>query len=169
VRLEIIQSFINAADAVLGQNLRCTTRVHGVCMDREEYRRHGIAATVSLQGDVEGQVVFDLDAQTARQMALEFAGSSGDVISIIHDVVCELANLVIGNAVSVLNDSGYRFRVQPPQITSAGQVPKGTADVEALVMKFETSRGPVFMNIALRARKDFAADCNAASVGHSFV
>ncbi len=158
MKLEIIQPFINAADAVLGHNLRCTTRMNDLCMDQEEYRRHGVAAMVSLNGDVEGRVVFDLDAETARNLAMEFAGSGGDVISIVHDVVCELASQVIGNAVTVLNDSGYRFRVQPPQITTGDQVPVCTTDVEALVMKFETSGGPVFMNIALRARKDFAAD-----------
>ena len=156
MKLEIIQPFINAADAVLGHNLRCSTRVDQLSMDTHAYRKHGIAATVSLSGDVEGRIVLDLDPETARRMASTVCSEEADAL--VNEVVCELANQVIGNAVTVLNDSGYRFRVQPPQITSADQVPTCSADVEALVMRFETTNGPVFMNIALRAPKDVAAD-----------
>jgi len=156
VKLEIIQPFINAADAVLGHNLQCSTRVDHLSMDTHAYRKHGIAATVSLSGDVEGRIVLDLDPETARKMAA--AVCSEDADAMVNEVVCELANQVIGNAVTILNDSGYRFRVEPPQITAADQVPMCTSDVEAVVMKFDTSSGPVFMNIALRAPDEIAAD-----------
>ncbi len=156
MKLEIIQPFINAADAVLGQSLRCSTRVDHLRMDTQAYRRHGIAATVTLCGDVEGRIVLDLDPQTARELASSLSGDSADTM--VHEVVCELANQVIGNAVTVLNDSGYRFRVQPPQITSAELVPMSTSDTKALVMKFDTASGPVFLNIALRGNKEVAAD-----------
>ena len=156
MKLEIIQPFINAADAVLGHNLQCSTRVDQLSMDTQAYRKHGIAATVTLTGDVEGRIVFDLDAGTARKMAATVTGEDADTM--MDEVVCELANQVIGNAVTMLNDSGYHFRVQPPQITAADQVPMCTTDVEALVMRFETSSGPVFMNIALRGRTEFAVD-----------
>jgi CheY-specific phosphatase CheX len=158
LKLEIIQPFINAADAVLGHNLRCSTRVDHLSMDTHEYRKHGIAATVTLHGDVEGRIVLDLDPETAHKMAMSVAGGPEEAAAMVNEVVCELANQVIGNAVTVLNDSGYRFRVQPPQLTSTDQVPMGSADVEALVMKFETPNGPVFLNIALQGRKQFAAD-----------
>ena len=156
MKLEIIQPFINAADAVLGHNLRCSTRVDQLSMDTHAYRKHGIAATVEVHGDVEGRVVLDLSADTARRMAAEMTSDATDAM--VDEVVCELANQVIGNAVTVLNDCGYHFRVQPPQITRAEQVSMSTTDTEALVMKFETAGGPVFMNIALRASREYAAD-----------
>ncbi len=156
MKLEIIQPFINAADAVLGHNLQCLTRVDELSMDTHSYRKHGIAATVTLSGDVEGRIVLDLEAETARKMAAALGGENVD--SMINEAVCELANQVIGNAVTVLNDSGYHFRVQPPEVTSADQVGMCTTDTEALVMKFETASGPVFMNIALRGAKEISAD-----------
>lgn len=158
MKLEIIQPFINAADAVLGHTLRCSTRMDELSMDTNEFRRHGIAAVVCLQGDIEGRIVLDVAAETARGMALEFVGSGGDIFKIVQDVVCELANQVIGNAVTVLNDCGYRFRVQPPEISSTDEVPKSTSTTEMLLMKFETASGPVFLNIALREVNAYAAD-----------
>lgn len=156
MKLEIIQPFINAADAVLGHNLQCFTRVNELSMDTHAYRKHGIAATVTLSGDVEGRIVLDLDLETAGKMAAALGGENEEAMA--REVVCELANQVIGNAVTVLNDSGYRFRVQPPEITSAEQVAMCTVDTEALVMKFDTASGPVFMNIALRGPKEVDAD-----------
>ena len=156
MRLQIIQHFIHAADAVLGHNLRCSTRVDELSMETCAYRKYGVAATVHLHGDVEGRIVFDLAPDTARRMAREVAADESE--GMVNEVVCELANQVIGNAITVLNDCGYRFRVRPPQITRGDQIAATTKDTEALVMKFETDSGPVFMDIALRAAGECAAD-----------
>lgn len=155
MKLEIIQPFINAADAVLGHHLRTPARVDELTMDTSAYEKQGIAATVELHGDIEGRIVVDLSAESARNMAVLIANEDSEAM--VNEAVCELANQVIGNAVAVLNDSGYRFRVQPPQITRADHVLTSTTDTEAIVMKFETASGPVFLNIALRAAKEFAA------------
>jgi CheY-specific phosphatase CheX len=64
--------------------------------------------------------------------------------------VCELANQVIGNAVTSLNDQGFHFRVHPPVLHTSEHGPKSSEDTEALVICFETCIGNVFLNIALR-------------------
>jgi CheY-specific phosphatase CheX len=68
----------------------------------------------------------------------------------VRETVCELANQVIGNAVTSLNDQGFHFRVHPPVLHTSEHGPKGTEDTEALVICFETNVGDVFMNIAMR-------------------
>jgi CheY-specific phosphatase CheX len=67
----------------------------------------------------------------------------------VPEVVCELANQVIGNAVTTLNDQGFRFRVHPPVLHTADHGPQNSEDTEAMVLCFETESGNVFMNIAL--------------------
>ena len=42
MKIELIQPFINAADAVLAETLQCATRMGDVTMDEEAYRRKGI-------------------------------------------------------------------------------------------------------------------------------
>jgi len=61
-----------------------------------------------------------------------------------------LANQVTGNAVTTLNDQGFHFRVLPPVLLTSEHTPASTEDTEALVISFETARGSMFMNIALR-------------------
>jgi chemotaxis protein CheX len=150
MRMELIQPFINAADAVLSQTLQCSTRIGDVAMEEEAYRRRGMAATVIIQGDIEGRVIFDIEAPTATKVASALAGSElQENDDLVRETVSELANLVIGNAVTTLNDQGFRFKINPPEVHSADQGMKSTEDTEALVMAFDTPAGCVYMNIAM--------------------
>jgi chemotaxis protein CheX len=152
--MELIQPFINAADAVLAQSLQGATRVGEVTMEEEAYRRKGVAAIITFSGDVEGRIIFDLEPPTAAEMTSRLMDEeSGAQEELVREAVCEIANQVIGNAVTALNDQGFRFRVHPPQVHTAESGLGSTEDTEALVMCFETPSGKVFMNIAMRYQR----------------
>ncbi|MEP6643129.1 MAG: chemotaxis protein CheX [Acidobacteriaceae bacterium] len=151
MKLELIQPFINAADAVLAQGLKTPMSIGHLSMEQEAYRRRGMAALVRLTGDIEGRVIFDLDPATAVCLASGFSGMElTESDGLVREAVCELANQVIGNAVATLNDQGFHFRVHPPALLDEECGPKSTHDTEALVLCFETASGSAFMNIALR-------------------
>jgi chemotaxis protein CheX len=151
MKMELIQPFINAADAVLAQGLQSPISIGSISMEEETYRRKGIAALIWLTGDIEGRIVFDLDARTASLIA---SGFSGTVLpesdQMVREAVCELANQVVGNAVTTLNDLGFHFRVHPPVLHTAERGTENSEDTEAMVLCFETQSGSIFMNIALR-------------------
>jgi chemotaxis protein CheX len=151
MKMELIQPFINAADAVLSQGLRSPMIIGNLSMEEEAYRRKGIAALVWLTGDVEGRIIFDLDPATAVRVASQFAGTEvPESDSLVKETVCELANQVIGNAITTLNDQGFHFRVHPPVIHTSERGSESSEDTEAMVLSFETQSGTVFMNIVLR-------------------
>src|ERR1700733_4491689 len=151
MKMELIQPFINAADAVLAQGLQCSTSVGSLTMEQEAYRRKGVAALISVTGDIEGRIVIDLDPDTAVRVASRFAGTElPESDELVRETVCELANQVIGNAVTTLNDQGFHFRVHPPVLHTSEHGPKSSEDTEALVICFETPVGNVFLNMALR-------------------
>jgi len=163
MKMELIQPFINAADAVLAQTLKAPTTIGEVSMEEEAYRRKGVAALVAVAGDIEGRVIFDLEPTTARQVAAKLVGDETAAQDMIPEAICELANQVIGNSVTVLNDQGFHFKVMPPEIHTAERGAQSTEDTEALVMCFETVSGHVFMNIAMRYNKRRRADGSAAA------
>jgi chemotaxis protein CheX len=151
MKMELIQPFINAADAVLAQGLQCSTSVGSLSMEQEAYRRKGVAALIWVTGDIEGRIVIDLDPDTAVRVASRFAGAElPESDDLVRETVCELANQVIGNAVTSLNDQGFHFHVHPPVLHTSEHGPKSTEDTEALVICFETPVGNVFLNMALR-------------------
>jgi chemotaxis protein CheX len=151
MKMELIQPFINAADAVLAETLQCPTRIGDVAMEEEAYRRKGTAAIVNIHGDIEGRVIFDLDPTTAVKVATYLAGEPiGESADIVKETIFELANQIIGNAVTTLNDQGFRFKIAPPELHSAELGEKSSEEQESLVMCFDTANGSVFMNIAMR-------------------
>jgi chemotaxis protein CheX len=159
MKMELIQPFINAADAVLSQGLSGTTKVDHLSMEEEAYRRKGVAGMVALTGDIEGRIILDLEPQTAVRVASHYAGADlPESDGLIKETIFELANQVVGNAVCALNDQGFHFRVHPPLLLTAENGDKTSEDVEALMICFETSLGNVFMNVALRYNKRRMAD-----------
>ena len=151
MKMALIQPFINAADAVLSQGLQSPMLIGNLSMEQEAYRRKGVAALVWLTGDIEGRIIFDLDSPTAVRIASQFAGAElPESDALVRETVCELANQVIGNAVTTLNDQGFHFRVHPPVLHTSEHGTQSSEDTEAMVLSFETPSGSVFLNIALR-------------------
>jgi chemotaxis protein CheX len=164
MRMDLIQPFINSADAVLAQGLQSPTSIENLTMEEEAYRRHGIAAEVTLTGDIEGTIIFDAAPSTAACFANRLAGTEEQPVTedMVQEAVCELANQVIGNAITVLNDQGFHFRVHPPSLHTSERGSKSSEDTEALVICFNTDSGKVFMNVALRYHLRRAMDRAAA-------
>ena len=159
MRMELIQPFINAADAVFAESLQAPTKIQDLSMDEDTYRRKGVAALIAIKGDIEGRVILDLSPEVALKVASQLAGT--EVMAseqVVRETVCEMANMVIGNSVTLLNDQGFHFKVFPPEIHMDETGLAGSADTEALVICIETPCGNVYVNIAMhylhRRRKE---------------
>ena len=150
MRMELIQPFINAADAVFAESLQAPTKIVDLSMDEEAYRRKGVAALIAIKGDIEGRVILDLSPEVALKVASHLAGEElPESKQVVHETVCELANMVIGNSVTLLNDQGFHFKVFPPEIHVNETGLSGSADTEAMVLCIETPCGDVFLNISM--------------------
>ena len=162
MRMELIQPFINAADAVFAESLQAPTKIVDLSMDENTYRRKGVAALILIKGDIEGRVILDLAPEVAMRVAGHLAGSPmPESVQVVRETVCELANMVIGNSVTLLNDQGFRFKVFPPEIHMSEEGLAGNADTEAMVLCIETPCGAIYLNIAMhylhRRRREQAA------------
>jgi chemotaxis protein CheX len=150
MRMELIQPFINAADAVFAESLQAPTKIADLTMDEETYRRKGVAALISIKGDIEGRVILDLSPEVAIKVASHLAGEQvPESEQIVRETVCELANMVIGNSVTLLNDQGFHFKVFPPVIHMNDEGLASSKETEAMVICMETPCGEVFLNISM--------------------
>ena len=150
MRMELIQPFINAADAVFAESLQGPTKIVDLEMDEDAYRRKGVAALIAIKGDIEGRVILDLSPEVAIKVASQLAGTEVEASEqVVRETVCEMANMVIGNSVTLLNDQGFHFKVFPPEIHMDETGLAGSADTEALVICIETPCGNIYLNIAM--------------------
>jgi len=148
--MELIQPFINAADAVFAESLQGPTKIVDLEMDEDAYRRKGVAALIAIKGDIEGRVILDLSPEVAMRVASQLAGSEIEASEqVVKETVCEMANMVIGNSVTLLNDQGFHFKVFPPEVHMDETGLAGSADTEALVICIETPCGNIYLNIAM--------------------
>src|SRR2546423_9883629 len=91
MKMELIQPFINAADAVLSQGLSGKTKVDNLTMEEHAYRRKGVAGMIALTGDIEGRIVVDMDPKTAVKVASDYAGAAlPEADSLIKENIFEL-------------------------------------------------------------------------------
>ena len=150
MRMELIQPFINAADAVFAESLQSPTKIVDLSMEEDTYRRKGVAALIAIKGDIEGRVILDLAPEVAIRVASILAGSPVAASDqVVRETVCELANMVIGNSVTLLNDAGFRFKVFPPEIHMSEAGLTGNVETEAMVICIETPCGQVYLNISM--------------------
>ncbi len=166
MRMDLIQPFIGSLDAVLAEMMQAPARIVDLTMEEEGYRRKGLAASVVFRGQIEGRVILDMEPSAAAHVASFLSEKEVDASEpIVPETVCELANMVIGNAVTQLNDGGFEFKVFPPEVLTADQLAKAGQDSEATILCFETQQGNVHLNISMqyhvrRARERVPAGAN---------
>ncbi len=150
MRMDLIQPFIDSLDAVLAEMMKSPATIAGLTMEEDGYRKKGLAAVVTFKGQIEGRIILDMDPGAAAKVAGILAGVEVDPSeTIVSEAVGELANMVIGNAVTQLNDRGFTFKVFPPQVFSPEHGEKAGQDSEATILRFETPSGHVHLNISL--------------------
>jgi len=151
MKMDLIQPFIGSLDAVLAEMMQAPATIVNLAMEEHGYNKKGLAAEVSFKGQIEGHIILDMDPSAAARVASFLTGGElrpGE--QIVPETVCELANMVIGNAVTQLNDRGFQFKVFPPSLLTKEQCEKAGQESEATILCFETPSGNVYLNIALK-------------------
>lgn len=150
MKMDLIQPFVGSLDTVLAEMMREPAKIADLIMEEDGYRKKGLAAEVTFKGQIEGRIILDMDPTAAAKVAAYLAGAEVDPgEAIVPEAVCELANMVIGNAVTQLNDRGFTFKVFPPALLSEEQCAKTGYDSEATILCFETPHGNVYLNISM--------------------
>jgi chemotaxis protein CheX len=166
MRMDLIQPFIGSLDAVLAEMMKAPARIVDLAMEPEGYRRKGMAASVVFRGQIEGRVILDMDPGAAVQVASYLTGSEMNPNEpMVPETVCELANMVIGNAVTQLNDRGFQFKVFPPEVLTQEQCEAAGQDSEATILCFETTNGKVHLNISMQYHARRARERSSVIVG----
>jgi len=99
------------------------TETLGDALDLEQApappREDEIAVLVAFEGDPSGSLTLRLTSAAARPIAADFLGEDHENLSDsqIHEVACELANMICGSVLSRV-ESGATFRLAKPQIVS---------------------------------------------------
>jgi chemotaxis protein CheX len=76
--------------------------------------------------------------------------SFNSVQPLVLDSIAELVNMIMGKALTILNDKGFNFRLTPPMVFTGNAVVQSTIHLETLVVPFTTDYGEFIINVAVR-------------------
>lgn len=110
----------------------------------------GITVVIGLIGKYTGRMILDMSAETARNMAGTMLKTENMPNEYIVNIMGEFANIVSGNACSLMNKSNKLFglRVAPPTIVYGESITISKTDFDtAFSVTAATAFGEVFMNV----------------------
>lgn len=118
MNIEYINPFIEASQTVLKQITQLDAKLGKVYLKNSPYQSEDILIMVGLTGKMRGQAVFSIDRSFALKIAsimmmgmpvTEFDEMSKSALS-------ELANMIMGNAATILYNRGINIDITPPSL-----------------------------------------------------
>ncbi len=150
MRYDYVQPFVSSAQEILEQVLSGRIAAGKVRLSPAPRAGNGVTAIVGVTGEGEGRVLFEMSHQTALAIAAEMnCEPQSELSSLAKDTLSELASMMTGRAISLLNDKGYKLRVSPPTLIAGDNVTISTAELETLIVPLETTHGEVVVNVAM--------------------
>jgi len=150
MRYEYVQPFVASAREILGEVLAGAVEAGKIELSPAPVPSRGVTAIVGVTGEGEGRVLFDMSRDTALRIAAEMNEEEQETLTrLAQDTLSELASMMTGRAVSVLNDKGHRLRVSPPTLVAGDNVVISNTDLETMVVRLSTEYGEVVVNVAM--------------------
>jgi chemotaxis protein CheX len=154
MKAEHINPFLTAVHTVLKEVLP------DIQMSREPLRKinspiatQGCAAFIGLTGEVEGRVILDMNKETAIKIAAAMNDEDmTEFDAMVASTINELSNMIIGSAITSLNNIGAAFDITAPTMFTGNSVEliDGDSLGEAVIIPINSSYGEVLLNIAIK-------------------
>lgn len=151
MRLEYINSFVDSAQKVM-EGVVPTGITRGTLTLKDSLSVYDISATIFLVGGIDGRIALDLE----RAVAKKVAGFMNNVVfdrvdPLVLDTICELTNIIIGKAITSLNNKGFRFRPSPPCFFMGEKTCHG---LEAACICLSTDWGDIRIQAAIKENSE---------------
>ncbi len=109
-----------------------------------------VMVVIRVTGESEGDVIIGMNTATALGISSVLTRATFDALTQnALDPIAELCNMIAGNAVSALNDLGFDFSVNPPNVTVRAGAASEYKDREALQIPLILECGEMTMNVLL--------------------
>ncbi len=151
MRVEYINPFVEATFDILREVLSVEVHRGELYLKRTTEPILGLAVLIGLTGHATGRILLDMKSETALNIASKLNGMEfSDLDDLALSTISELANMIVGRAVTKLHRLGFSFNVTPPTILTGTNTKVETPKLEALVVPIETPMGLIELNVALK-------------------
>lgn len=119
---------------------------------KKEYESQGMTIIMGIIGKFSGRMLFDLSTETANKISAAILRREPANKDEITAVLGEFANIVSGNACSILNrkNKAFGFRVAPPTILHGESVLISAPSFDTLAVIADTAFGKILLNVGFQ-------------------
>ena len=154
MRVEYINPFIVAAVSVLEMVLGEAPTKGSLAMQPATFTSQQCNVVCGVTGQAHGQVIYGMSLTTADKIASAMLGQPIKTFDqLAASAIAELGNMISGNAMSKLSESGYLSDITPPTIIRGTNVKISTLSIPAIVIPLDTAQGELFITVGLQGKK----------------
>ena len=118
MNIEYINPFIEASQTVLKQIASLDARLGKVYLKTSPYHSEDIIIMVGLTGRIRGQAIFSMRMDFAKKIAssMMMGAPVNEFDEMAKSAISELANMIMGNAATLLYNRGMNIDITPPSL-----------------------------------------------------
>jgi len=149
MRLDIVKAFRDSTNEMLQQIVGPLDDEAAMAMHPTPLAGRDVTAVIELDGEARGRVIFDMDSTTAVRIAGRLLEEPPPVLTpMAQSAISELASMIIGHAISAINDRGTHVDMEPPLIGDA-ELARSELCFETLTFPVQTLFGEVRVNVMI--------------------
>jgi chemotaxis protein CheX len=150
MRVEFVNPFVSAAYKVFESVMRAKPERGQIAMRNTTFTTQQVTIMAGVNGQVGGTVLYGMSMVTAQKIASAMIGAEVNVLDeMAMSALAELANMITGNAATLLSQTGYELDITTPSLIKGMDIEVSTR-TPALVVPLSTPFGRVEINVALQ-------------------
>ena len=154
MKVEYINPFVVASFSVLEMVLANRPVKGDLAMQPATFTSQQCNVVCGVTGQVHGQVIYGMSLTTADKIASAMLGQAIKVFDqLAASAIAELGNMISGNAMLHLSESGFVCDITPPTIIRGTNVKISTLSIPAIVIPVTTEQGELSITVGLQSRK----------------
>jgi len=151
MRVEYVNPFIDSAIEILKMSVSEDVKRGEISLSSNITPMLGVVVLIGLVGQVTGRVILDMEESTALKIASKMNSENlVDFDKLTCGTLTELANMIVGNAVTKLHELGFQFDLTPPAILFGQNIKMSDENLEALIVPMQIPEGKIEINVALK-------------------
>ena len=122
INAEHVNTFLMAASKVISETCNLTTKVGKPYIRNNTFTKDSIVIMIGVTGEMQGQVMLAFKKSVALMIASKMMYMEvKELDEISTSAICELGNMIMGNASTVFSSNGVGIDITPPTL-SHGEV-----------------------------------------------
>lgn len=150
MRADILNPFLEATVSLIKEMTDLNLKRGKLELQCDSVKILGIAAIVGITGDLSGRVLIDMEIQTALKLAsiMNFEEFT-EVNNLVRSTIQEVANMISGKAIMLLNNKGYNLDITPPTICEGKNTIITNRNAQLISVPFESEIGRIIIDLGI--------------------